>query len=258
MTTSTHYGLKLVQGTDIVNPLDIDKPNYEAIDTAMYNNECASIGSATELKTGTIHAITRANSDQNVFKFHATSNFESGDTFTVDGNAVTGAYINGASLKDRCFIIGSDVLCVLYQSQLTVIAPFIQNAQEVPFDDTSVEYSASNVQTAIEEASTATGTSYATGESVKERIDNLFAREVLTASESTTITGNGSASIYIPFAKNGYTPLTISGFSTGNVNVFALNVAFTSTAVRLDIHNTSSNAVSVTPSATVVYTKIPA
>lgn len=173
MNYSTHYNLNLAEGTDLVNPLTVDVPNYQSIDSTMYANEQAGVGSATELKSGTIHAITRANQNRNVFRFTATSVFNLGDTFTVDGSVVTALYPDQSSLKERCFIVGSEVLCLLTGSQLTVLATFIQSANEVPFDDTNVLYTASNAQTAIEYASTATGTEYASGVSVKTKIDDM-------------------------------------------------------------------------------------
>ena len=146
MLHSTHYNLNLAEGTDLVNPLTVDVPNYQAIDTTMFANEQAGVGSATELKSGTIHAITRTNTNRNVFRFKSTSVFLDGDTFTVDGGAVTALYPDGSSLKDRCFIIGSDVLCLLDGAQLTVLASYYPDA-------TKVEYS--------------------TGVSVKSKIDSL-------------------------------------------------------------------------------------
>ncbi len=187
MLHSSHYNLNLAEGTDLVNPLTVDVPNYQAIDSAMFANEQAGVGTATELKSGTIHAITRANTNRNVFRFKSTSVFLAGDTFTVDGGAVTALYPDGSSLKDRCFIIGSDVLCLLDGAQLTVLATFYPEAQNVTFDDTNVSYTASNVQTAIDNASTATGTEYSSGVSVKDKIDNLITISDIT--ETTDSSG---------------------------------------------------------------------
>lgn len=173
MLQSTHYNLNLAEGTDLVNPLTIDVPNYQNIDNIMFANEQAGVGTATELKSGTIHAITRANTNRNVFKFKSTSIFLAGDTFTVDGSTVTALYPDGSSLKERCFIVGSEVLCLLDGSQLTVLTNYIQSATDVPFDDTNVSYTANNVQTAIENASTASGTEYSSGVSVKNKIDGI-------------------------------------------------------------------------------------
>jgi len=120
MNQSTHYNLNLVEGTDIVNPLVQDVPNYEAIDEAMYNNKIASIGTATELASGVVHALTRATSDTPVFRFTATSNFNSGETFTVDGVQVTALTPSGETLVSGAYIIGSEVLCALRDTLLTV------------------------------------------------------------------------------------------------------------------------------------------
>ena len=140
MTQSTHYKLKLVQGSDIVNPLDNDKPNYEAIDTALYNVEESAIGTATELTTGPVHALTRIsiNTDsgavQNVFRFRATSRYNVGDTFTVDGNVVTALYPDGSTLSDGCYIIGSEVICSLYETQLTFYIGKEYSANDIPYE----------------------------------------------------------------------------------------------------------------------------
>ena len=120
MLQSTHYELKLVEGSDIVNPLVIDRPNYEAIDDVMYENESKSVGSATELKSGTIHALTRSKGNQRFFCFTATSNYEAGDTFTVDSVPVTALLPNGTSLPDMAYVINGTVLCSLIGTLLTV------------------------------------------------------------------------------------------------------------------------------------------
>ena len=120
MLQSTHYELKLVEGSDIVNPLVIDRPNYEAIDGVMYENESKSIGNATELKSGTIHALTRTKGNQRFFCFTATSNYEAGDTFTVDSVPVTALLPNGTALPDNAYVVNGTVLCSLIGTLLTI------------------------------------------------------------------------------------------------------------------------------------------
>lgn len=120
MLQSTHYELKLVEGSDIVNPLVIDRPNYEAIDGVMYENESKSIGDATELKSGTIHALTRTKGNQRFFCFTATSNYDAGDTFTVDSVPVTALLPNGTALPDNAYVVNGTVLCSLIGTLLTV------------------------------------------------------------------------------------------------------------------------------------------
>lgn len=123
MNTSDHYNLNLVEGTDIVNPLIVDVPNYEAIDAQMYENSCATIGMATELTSGSVHSITRANSDAPMFRFTATSNWTAGDTMTVDGIQVTVLLPTGETLGSGAYVINSTVLCSLVGTLVTVYGP---------------------------------------------------------------------------------------------------------------------------------------
>lgn len=120
MRNSTNFNLNLVEGSDLVNPLVQDVPNYEAIDEQMYKNECNSVGIATELKSGTVHALTRTIPNASMFRFKATSNFTAGDTFTVDGIQVSALTPNGETLASNSYIIGSEVLCALRETLLTV------------------------------------------------------------------------------------------------------------------------------------------
>ena len=149
MEQSTHYHLNLPEGSDIVNPLTVDKPNYEAIDDIMYDNECAGVGTATELTTGTIHALTRAKNTQNVFKFTATSDYNVGDTFTVDGVVVTAKYSDGTTLSDKCYVVNSDVLCVLTGTLLTIFIAKKYDANNVMNGTKSIKENIDDIDTAI-------------------------------------------------------------------------------------------------------------
>lgn len=55
-----------------------------------------------------------------MFKFTAVSNYTSGDTFTVDGVQVTALLTSGEALGTGAYIIGSEVLCSLKDTLLTV------------------------------------------------------------------------------------------------------------------------------------------
>lgn len=123
MNTSTYYGLNLAEGSDIVNPLIIDVPNYEKIDEVMHDNATASVGLATELLTGTVHALVRSNDETAVFRFIATANFTAGDTFTVDGVQVTALLPTGEPLGTGAYVINANVLCILTGTLLTVYVP---------------------------------------------------------------------------------------------------------------------------------------
>lgn len=120
MRESENFNLKLVEGSDIVNPLVTDVPNYESIDNQMFKNQNAGVQNATELKTGTVHAITRLVPDAQMITFTATSNFVAGDTFTVDGIQVSALTVSGEQLPTGAYVINSQVLAILKGTLLTV------------------------------------------------------------------------------------------------------------------------------------------
>ena len=95
-------------------------PNTEKIDEVMKANENSGIQIATELLSGTVHAITRTVPSASMFKFTAVSNYTAGDTFTVDGMQVTALLTSGEALGTGSYIIGSEVLCSLKDTLLTV------------------------------------------------------------------------------------------------------------------------------------------
>ncbi|MBQ0141407.1 MAG: hypothetical protein KBT06_01190 [Prevotellaceae bacterium] len=120
MTNTTNYDLILVEGSDKVNPLTQVNPNFEVIDAEMKKNKDAGVSTATELLTGSIHGLQRVNADASMFRFTATSNYTAGDTFTVDGIQVTALTPTGEALGDGAYIIGSEVLCCLKGTLLTM------------------------------------------------------------------------------------------------------------------------------------------
>lgn len=122
MRTTENFNLNLAEGTDKVNPLTVDVPNYETIDEAMEINRENSIVSATETKSENTHLITVLTTKFNYFKFTATSDFRIGDLFTVNGTGVTATYVDNSSLDDYAFRINSEVICSLKGTKLTVYA----------------------------------------------------------------------------------------------------------------------------------------
>lgn len=120
MRLSENYNLNLVEGSDIVNPLTQDVPNYERIDELLHEIACTGVCVATELLSGTVHAITRENPNASIFRFVATADFNTGDTFTVDGVQVTALSTSGQPLSSGCYVINSNVLCCLVGTVLTV------------------------------------------------------------------------------------------------------------------------------------------
>lgn len=118
--TTANYGFNISEGGDHVNPLIDIFPNFEDIDTDLKGISDDGVGTATELLTSTVHAITRSDSDRDVIRFTATSNFTAGETFTVDGVQVTALTPDGQTLATGSYIIGSEVLAILKGTLLTV------------------------------------------------------------------------------------------------------------------------------------------
>ena len=140
MTNTTYYNLNIVEGTDIVNPLIVDNPNYEKIDEVMHDNAVSGVTFATEIANATVHAITRENSECAVIRFIATSEWKAGDTATVDGVPVTALLPSGETLPDGAYVINANVLCILTGTNLTVYAERkkIVNANDIVYGNTTV------------------------------------------------------------------------------------------------------------------------
>lgn len=120
MNTTTNYGLNLPEGSDLFAPLTDYNPNFTKIDGAMAENRNAAVHSATEAIAGTVHNITRDEPDATMFRWTATGNFTSGDTFTVDGVSVTAIGANGQGLVTGAWLTGTEVLASLVGSVMTV------------------------------------------------------------------------------------------------------------------------------------------
>lgn len=140
MTNTTYYNLNIVEGTDIVNPLIVDNPNYEKIDEVMHDNAVSGVTLATEIANATVHAISRENSECSVIRFIATSKWKAGDTITVDGVPVTALLPSGETLPDGAYVINANVLCILTGTNLTVYAERKKtySANEIAYSDTTV------------------------------------------------------------------------------------------------------------------------
>lgn len=149
MQYTTHYNLNLPEGTDIVNPLIQDNPNYIAIDTALYNNKLRVVGNATEVKTGTVHAITRSDSDIDVIRFTATGDWITGDTMSVDGTPVSVFLPDGSAPLTGAYVINGEVLGVLNGTRFTLYANRPERADhglyEVWTNSTYASFAAGNV-----------------------------------------------------------------------------------------------------------------
>lgn len=120
MKTTTNYGYKQYEGSDIFNPLTVEAQNIQSIDANMGKNRDAAVQLATEIKSGTVHAITRSTPSASVIRFVATSDWAQGDTCTVDGVQVSTLLPTGETLPGGAWKINSNVLAVLTGTLLTV------------------------------------------------------------------------------------------------------------------------------------------
>lgn len=120
MKTTTNYGYKQYEGNDIFNPLTVEAQNIQSIDANMGKNRDAAVQLATEIKSGTVHAITRSTLGAPVIRFVATSDWAQGDTCTVDGVQVSTLLPTGETLPGGAWKINSNVLAVLTGTLLTV------------------------------------------------------------------------------------------------------------------------------------------
>ncbi len=123
MGTTPNYNFNVPVGSDIVNLLTQNNPNWEALDTILKTISNTGVGTATELKTGTVHSLTRSDTDRKVFTFVATTNFVAGETFLLDGEQVTALTASGEQLSTGCYVIGSNVLVSVHDTLLTFYVP---------------------------------------------------------------------------------------------------------------------------------------
>lgn len=129
-STTQNFGLYIVEGNDIVDPLSYDNPNYQKIDEQMFVNQNNGIPAAEYKKDSTEHIITRSIKTANLFWFTASAEFNSGDSFSVDGQSVTAVYPDGTDLEGGSFNAGSNVVCVLNDNFLTLLLPKISGSVE--------------------------------------------------------------------------------------------------------------------------------
>ena len=121
MQYTSNYNLMLPEGTDVVNLLTQLNPNINTIDAAMFANKQMAVGRATELTVGTVHGITRANTDSPIFSFTATSNWTTGDNMTVDGVTVTVLMSDGQTPKTGAYVINTEVIGIISGTRVTLL-----------------------------------------------------------------------------------------------------------------------------------------
>ena len=139
MITTEHYNLSQYEGADKFNPLTVEAQNVAKIDQAMYGIQNTAIPTATELKTGTIHALTRNKPDAAMFRFVATAEWAAGDTCTVDGTQVSTLLPTGEALPAGAWVINANVLCCLVGTVLTVFTTTPTQGGTTEIDATTLD-----------------------------------------------------------------------------------------------------------------------
>ena len=157
MNYTSNYNFKLPEGTDIVNPLVDNNPNWSDADTIIKGVSDKTVDTASCVKTGTLHAVTRTDSNKVIFKFTATGNWNTGDTMSVDGTTVSVFLQNGEAPLTGAYVINTEVLAIISGTRVTLFAsPNIEpSASVVSYDNTASGLTAVNAQDAIDEVDAA-------------------------------------------------------------------------------------------------------
>lgn len=136
----------------------IDASDVSYLNSSVKNAlDSQSFVTATHSKTGTIHNITLPDSSITSFKFVATGDYATGDTFTVDGVTVTARVADGSTIPSGAFKINSTVECIIDGTILNLINVTGNiNSAAVSYDNTSSGLTATNAQDAIDEVNSKT------------------------------------------------------------------------------------------------------
>lgn len=155
MSLTPNYSFIIPTGSDAVNLLTQCYPNFTSLDSILKPIQESGVTVATDTKVGTVHQLVRTDSSCNMFRFIATGNYASGDTFTVDGASVTATAMDGTALPAGAFVINQSVVCVLNNLVLTVLIAGKETASlpasAVTYDNTGSGLTATNAQDAIDE-----------------------------------------------------------------------------------------------------------
>ena len=126
MTNTTYCNFNSVEGTDIVNPLVQSNPNWTSLDTILNTVNTKTLTTATHVKSGTVHAVTRTRLTNNMlypsaFRFTATADWETGDSMVVNSVSVTVKLPNGETPETGSFVAGTSVIGILDSGVVTLL-----------------------------------------------------------------------------------------------------------------------------------------
>lgn len=190
MTTTTNYGYNVVESTDTCNiPVQI-APNFNDIDTDLKAVSDAAVGTAVDTFASNVHAIVRNDADRNVFYFIAPADYVAGDTFTLDGVAITTTDVAGNALEDDAFRVNSTVLAIVYGARLTLITDkqmAALAAVNVTYDNTVSGLTATDVQNALDEVASGVNTIASDVSDIDTALTSLLTGTIAAGATSVTI-----------------------------------------------------------------------
>lgn len=194
MSLTPNYSFIIPTGSDAVNLLTQCYPNFTSLDSILKPIQESGVTVATDTKVGTVHQLVRTDSSCNMFRFIATGNYASGDTFTVDGASVTATAMDGTSLPAGAFVINQSVVCVLNNLVLTVLIAGKETtslpASAVTYDNTVSGLTATNAQDAIDELHNSGNIAY------DNTVSGLTAADVQSALDELATSGGLDHGVY--------------------------------------------------------------
>lgn len=232
MTNTPNFNFTIAEGTDTVNLLTQLYPNFTSLDTILQAIKESGTTTAVTTKVGTVHQIVRNVADCNVIRWIATANYAAGDTFTVDGNAVTATAMDGTALPGGAFVINQSVLAILNSGVLTIVGvPGVSSvaAQDVTYDNTGSGLTATDVQDAIDEVVTDLG-------AINDNV-STYVSGTITAGNTTITLSNAAIQttsfIDIYFKDKLLSPTAVT-VSTGSIQIdITAEATNTDVAVRI-------------------------
>ena len=125
MQTTQNYDFLEYESGDYFNPLTVNNPNIESVDTILKAVSDRAVGRATELVSQGVHAITVLDTNCKTIKWVATANFTAGETFTVNGISCNAYLPSGEALGTNAYVSGAQVIASLNDdnSAMTVYVP---------------------------------------------------------------------------------------------------------------------------------------
>lgn len=267
MSLTPNFGMNIPDATDIVNLLTQCYPNFTLLDGALQSIKETGVTSASETKSGTVHQLVRTDGDCTVLRFTATSNFVTGDTFTVDGTPVTGVSVSGASLQTGDFVINSNVLAIVNGGVLTLFAGGsapTPAANDVTYDNSGSGLTATDVQDAIDELAGDIPTSMAasaitydntgsglTATDVQDAIDEVYSMITPPGSVYELKEHTVGAATACDITKDGILLTTLNNTGVTTFSDTLINVSFVSGWVLKANVNVTADGVPVAANGTI-------